>query len=323
MFEGSRTNFGATIKNQNNYTIKYNSSNGIFASYSSGQDDVYIYKKVVVDPSAPAIDADDLTPAYNTLSGAIAYTIVNPKDGATITATDDVDWISNFSYTSGSVNFDIEKNTTQSDRVGTVTLSYIKDEVTLATKEVTVTQGHLDVATPSFGVDAGTYNTAQNVTISTETDGSAIHYTTDGSDPTGSSETYSSAIAVNVSTTIKAIAVKDGVSSAIATAAYELKVATPVIAPDGGVFETTQDVAITCGTAGAGIYYTNDETDPSSSSTPYSAFTLTETKTIKAIAVKAGWSDSEIATATFTKVNLNSAFFKTGLSAIAEGDEIL
>lgn len=179
------------------------------------------------------------------------------------------------------------------------------------------------VATPTFSVAAGTYNVAQSVTLATATDGATIHYTIDGTDPTEGSATYSSALAVNVSTTIKAIAVKDGVSSSIATAAYELKVATPVIDPDGSVFETSQDVAITCATVGAAIYYTDDNTTPTSSSTAYSAFTLTATKTIKAIAVKSGWTDSDVATATFTKVDLNSAFFKTGLSAIAEDDVVV
>ena len=78
-------------------------------------------------------------------------------------------------------------------------------------------------ATPTFSPAAGTYTEAQNVTISTTTQGAKIYYTTDGTDPTINSSDYSSAISVNETTTIKAIAVADGYNnSAVATATYTI-----------------------------------------------------------------------------------------------------
>lgn len=78
-------------------------------------------------------------------------------------------------------------------------------------------------ATPTFSLAAGTYVGAQNVTINTATDGATIHYTTDGTAPTESSDTYSSAISVSSTTTIKAIAVKDGCDdSEVASATYTI-----------------------------------------------------------------------------------------------------
>jgi len=77
-------------------------------------------------------------------------------------------------------------------------------------------------ATPVFSPAAGTYTSAKDVTISTETDGATIYYTTDGNDPTTESSVYSSAIKVSSTTTIKAIAVKDGESSAVAEATYTI-----------------------------------------------------------------------------------------------------
>lgn len=54
---------------------------------------------------------------------------------------------------------------------------------------------------------------------------------------------------------------------------------------------------MTCDTASATIYYTDDGTDPTDASTAYTnAITLTETKTFKAIAVKSGMADSHIVT---------------------------
>ena len=57
------------------------------------------------------------------------------------------------------------------------------------------------------------------------------------------------------------------------------------------------------GPAGAAIHYTTDGSAPTAESTLYSeAFTLTETTTVKAIAIKDGQS-SEVATKQFTKGN--------------------
>ena len=82
-------------------------------------------------------------------------------------------------------------------------------------------------ATPTFTPAAGTYSTAQNVTIACATEGAEIRYTLDGSNPTASSALYSGPIAVSQTTTIKAVAIKDGLSSAIAVAAYTIQSDTP------------------------------------------------------------------------------------------------
>ena len=50
--------------------------------------------------------------------------------------------------------------------------------------------------------------------------GATIHYTTDGSTPTASSTQYSSALTLNTTTTVKAIAIKDGVSSSVASKTF-------------------------------------------------------------------------------------------------------
>ncbi|MCL2510940.1 MAG: choice-of-anchor J domain-containing protein, partial [Bacteroidales bacterium] len=80
-----------------------------------------------------------------------------------------------------------------------------------------------------------------------------------------------------------------------------LPVATPEFTPPADVYYTAQNVTITSTTEDAVIYYTTNGTTPTTASTLYSApVSVTENTVIKAIAVKTGMSDSEVATATYT-----------------------
>ncbi|MBQ7211619.1 MAG: chitobiase/beta-hexosaminidase C-terminal domain-containing protein [Muribaculaceae bacterium] len=78
-------------------------------------------------------------------------------------------------------------------------------------------------------------------------------------------------------------------------------VATPTFSPVAGTYDSTQSVTISCATEGADIYYTLDGSTPTSSSTKYTtAISISATKTVKAIAVKANYLDSAVATAAYT-----------------------
>ncbi|HTQ31542.1 MAG TPA: choice-of-anchor tandem repeat GloVer-containing protein [Opitutaceae bacterium] len=67
------------------------------------------------------------------------------------------------------------------------------------------------VAAPTFSPGAGSYSSAQLVTISTTTSGATIRYTTDGSTPTETNGTvYSSSVSISSSTMLKAIAYESG-----------------------------------------------------------------------------------------------------------------
>ncbi|MCR4847413.1 MAG: chitobiase/beta-hexosaminidase C-terminal domain-containing protein [Bacteroidales bacterium] len=84
-------------------------------------------------------------------------------------------------------------------------------------------------------------------------------------------------------------------------------VATPTFTPAGGTYSETQYVAIECATQGASIYYTTDGSTPTPNSTPFTeAITISETTTLKAIAVKQGMNNSSVATATYTIQQLTS-----------------
>jgi lysophospholipase L1-like esterase len=78
-------------------------------------------------------------------------------------------------------------------------------------------------------------------------------------------------------------------------------VSTPTITPPGGTYTNSVDVALATQTPGASIRYTTDGSEPTVSSTLYSAsITLMQSTTLRAKAFLAGYTDSATATAAFT-----------------------
>jgi len=94
------------------------------------------------------------------------------------------------------------------------------------------------VATPKISPAAGAVDSGTSVTITCATTGAVIHYTTDGSTPTASSATYSAAISITKDRTVKAIAVKSGMSnSTVASAAYIINAPAGFVRINAGSFQ--------------------------------------------------------------------------------------
>jgi hypothetical protein len=160
-------------------------------------------------------------------------------------------------------------------------------------------------ATPGISPNGGSLTGAQTVALSCATPGSTMYYTLDGSTPTTSSTLYAGPFAVGVSLTVKAIAVAGGYQpSAVASAAFTIKVPTPSMSPGAGTFTAAQSVSLSCPMAGASFYYTTDGTTPTTGSTLYAGpIAVAASETIKAIAVIAGCTASDVTTAAYV-INL-------------------
>ncbi|MBR5436143.1 MAG: chitobiase/beta-hexosaminidase C-terminal domain-containing protein [Muribaculaceae bacterium] len=74
--------------------------------------------------------------------------------------------------------------------------------------------------TPTFHIPGGYYIHAVPIRIACSTEGAEIHYTLDGTTPTEYTALYTGQFTISHSTTIKAVAVKDGVSSSVAVEVY-------------------------------------------------------------------------------------------------------
>ena len=160
--------------------------------------------------------------------------------------------------------------------------------------------------TPAFTpVSGATFDTELSVSISSPTEGTTIHYTTDGSNPTVDSPVYRR-FRISGRTTVKAIAVRDGILSDVATAEYALgQCADPVITPnDGATFEWSgEQVSISWQGEDGVLRYTTDGSDPTRESPVYEGpFTVSDSTIIKAKAFSDNFFDSAVVTANITRV---------------------
>jgi hypothetical protein len=178
------------------------------------------------------------------------------------------------------------------------------------------------VVTPAFLPVAGIYGSTQVVTITSGTPGATIYYTIDGSPPTVASAVYTVPLSIAQNTTLKAFATKSGLlDSAVNTGVYGIQVATPVASPGAGSYVGAQSVTLTCATSGSTIRYTVDGSTPSDTiGTVYSgAFSVASSLTLKAIAYKTGYTNSNILTAAYVIGTTFSIYY--GYSPLTVLDE--
>ncbi len=90
-------------------------------------------------------------------------------------------------------------------------------------------------------------------------------------------------------------------SNCTVTATFAGTVATPIFSPVAGPYGAAQTVTLATSTSGASIYYTTDGTTPTTGSTLYTVpFSVSTTQTVKALGVKASWTNSAVASALYT-----------------------
>ena len=169
------------------------------------------------------------------------------------------------------------------------------------------------VSPPVFSLDSGIYSGTQSVTLTSATSGASIRYTTDDSTPTPTSGTVygGGAISVSSDTPFRAIAYASGSDdSAVNTGIYVINAGTgptpaaaPVFSPGGGTYASAQMVSITSTSPGIIIRYTTDGSTPTETNgTVYTGalVNIASSTTLQAIAYGGGFSDSAVASASYT-----------------------
>ena len=158
-------------------------------------------------------------------------------------------------------------------------------------------------------VSGTTFDSTLSVSMTCQTEGATIHYTTDGSEPTAESPVYKR-FKISGKTTVKAVAVKNGLLSEVVTAEYALgQCADPVFSlADGSEFEhSNQKVSIAWNNDGV-LRYTLDGSEPTVESPIYEGpFSFSESVVVKAKVFSDDFFDSSVVTASLTRVWVNVA----------------
>lgn len=173
-------------------------------------------------------------------------------------------------------------------------------------------------AVPNFSPGGGTYNVPKTVTLTSETPGTTIHYTTDGTAPdeTDPSVPNGGSVLVDTSLTLKARAYHPSQgASGENQATYTLYVATPTLSPGGGTFADTPNVTVSTTSPGATLHYTTDGTDPDPADPTIASGTsllVSESLTLKVRGYRSGWDDSAVRTGTYNLVVATPALIPPG-----------
>jgi alpha-tubulin suppressor-like RCC1 family protein len=164
----------------------------------------------------------------------------------------------------------------------------------------------MKVGTPGLSPSAGAFTSSQNVTVTDVTPGATLRYTTSGLEPTTTDPVVTSGgtIAIGTAGTLRVKGWQSGwTDSDTVVASYTFTlgtVATPIMTPGGGSYTSVQAVALSTTTTGATIRYTLDGTNPNLRSPVYSApIAVSAPSTIKAVAFKADWAASAVASASY------------------------
>ncbi|HWV66118.1 chitobiase/beta-hexosaminidase C-terminal domain-containing protein [Chitinophaga sp.] len=159
---------------------------------------------------------------------------------------------------------------------------------------------------PVFSVPAGNYNGPQEVTISSATPGAVIRYALNDNALNSNSPVYAAPVKISATATLKAYASAGGLTdSKVTIAAYvignnDVAVSTPQFSFPGGTYNGARQVGLFTNTKDAVIYYTTDGSIPDENATAYfNLIQVSDSLTIKAIAVKPGMKNSGVAEATY------------------------
>jgi hypothetical protein len=166
----------------------------------------------------PTVSTPTFSPAAGAYTSAQSVSISDATSGATIYYT-----TNGTTPTTSSTAYTGPITVSSTETLEAIAVATGDSNTAVASAAYTISSSLPSVSTPTFSPAAGTYNSAQSVSISDVTSGATIYYTTNGTTPTTSSTAYTGPIPVSSTETLQAIAVASS-DSAVASAAYTITV---------------------------------------------------------------------------------------------------
>jgi len=187
-----------------------------YAPVSGAQQDTPAYTYTLGQGNG--VPTPTFSPAGGTYGTAQAVTLATTAANATVRYT-----LDGSAPNQLSAQYTAPLNVASATTINAITLlaDGSQSSVAMANYLIGTTGG--SVAAPVFSQAAGTYATHVRLTMSSATLGATLHYTLDGSTPTGTSPIYGGPIEISGTTTVQALAVKAGMTaSAVTSATYTL-----------------------------------------------------------------------------------------------------
>lgn len=266
-----------------------------FGTDAAGNIGSTVTENYMIDTIAPTVTAEPQGGLYNAeqsvmLIGYEPATIYYTADGTTPTTLSDI-------Y-SGPILVSETK-----------TLAFFGVDASGNAGEVSTAEYTIDTLAPIVTATpaGGTYDSVQQVTLSSDESGTTIHYTIDGSQPTDASLAYESPIEIS-SNAVLTFFGKDaaGNEGALVSESYNIAVpdTTPptiTASPSSGTFGPSGTTVSLTSSEPATIYYTVDDTIPDTDSPVYdSPIEVNSATTLSFFGVDASGNTGSVVTETYT-----------------------
>jgi Concanavalin A-like lectin/glucanases superfamily/Chitobiase/beta-hexosaminidase C-terminal domain len=209
---------------------------------------------------------------------------------------------------------------------GGTTLATIKvDHGSTFISSVVISSGSI-APTITFTIPSKTFGDAAFTLSPTSDSPGAFTFTSSNTSVATISGSIVTIVANGTSTITATQASSGGYSSATATATLTVGVAGTVAAPafstSAGAIAFPTTITLSSTTVGATIYYTIDGSTPTTGSTQGTSVVVNSAQTIKAFAIKTGYTDSSISSAAYTQAQATAPTFSSAAGNITSGTTV-